>query len=80
MSVQYATHHRFTVDEFERIAEAGVFPEEARLLRRNVVIVSRNPVAGQYMDVREHGAGEGWRSAALGSGEVRAADILGPER
>jgi hypothetical protein len=32
------------------------------------------------MDVQEYGAGESWRSAALGGGEVRAEDILWPER
>jgi Uma2 family endonuclease len=66
--------------KMEDYAAAGVQEYWIVDLRRNVVIVSRNPVAGQYMDVQEYGAGESWRAAALGGGEVRAEDILGPER
>lgn len=46
-------------------------------LRRNAVIVSRNPVAGQYMNVREHGADDTWSSPALGGAEIAVADIIG---
>jgi Uma2 family endonuclease len=49
MSVQYATHHRFTVDEFERIAEAGVFGEDARLELLNGEIVEMTPVGSRHI-------------------------------
>jgi len=49
MSVQYATHHRFTVDEFERIAEAGLFPEEARLELLDGEIVEMTPVGSRHI-------------------------------
>jgi Uma2 family endonuclease len=66
--------------KMERYAEAGVPEYWIVDLRRNVVIVSRNPLAGQFMDVREYGPGERWRSAALGNAEVVVDDIVGKPR
>ncbi|HEX8246192.1 MAG TPA: Uma2 family endonuclease [Longimicrobium sp.] len=64
----------------EHYAEAGI-PEYWLVdLKRDVVIVARNPVGMEFMDVREYRRGEAWVSPALGAGEVRADDVLGPAR
>jgi Uma2 family endonuclease len=49
MSVQYATHHRFTVDEFERIAETGVFGDDVRLELLKGEIVEMTPVGSRHI-------------------------------
>lgn len=62
----------------EQYAEAGI-PEFWLVdLRRNVVIVSRDPIGTQFADVHEYGRGQSWISPALGGREVRAEDVLGP--
>ncbi|MFL5383776.1 MAG: Uma2 family endonuclease [Longimicrobiaceae bacterium] len=66
--------------KMEDYATAGVQEYWIVDLRRNVVIVARNPVAAQYLDVREHRRGDGWSSPALGGSDVLAEDVLGPER
>lgn len=63
--------------KMEKYAAAGVPEYWVVDLRRNVVIVSRNPVAGQFMDVREYGGGDTWQSASLGGAEVAVDDIIG---
>lgn len=59
-------------------AEVGIPEYWIVDLRRNVVIVCRTPVAGQFMEVREYGVGEAWRSPALGGAEIAVDSILGP--
>lgn len=49
MSVQYATHHRFTVDEFEQILEAGVLGDEIRYELLNGEIVEMTPVGSRHI-------------------------------
>lgn len=49
MSVQYATHHRFTVDEFERILEAGVLGDDVRYELLNGEIVEMTPVGSRHI-------------------------------
>lgn len=61
----------------EHYAEAGVQEYWLVDLRRNVVIVARDPVGTQYLDVREYGRGESWTSPAVTGGPVRADDVLG---
>lgn len=63
----------------ERYAEAGIPEYWVVDLRRDVVIVSRDPVAGQFMDVHECVHGERWRSPALDGIEIGVADVLGPD-
>ncbi|HEX6748012.1 MAG TPA: Uma2 family endonuclease [Longimicrobium sp.] len=63
--------------KMEDYATAGVQEYWVVDLRRNVVIVSRNPVAGQFMDVQEYGAGDAWRSPALGGAGIAVDDIIG---
>jgi len=58
-------------------AAAGVQEYWVVDLRRNAVIVSRKPVAGQFMDVREHGAGETLQSSAVGDAGIAVDDIIG---
>jgi Uma2 family endonuclease len=49
MTVQYATHHRFTVEEFERIADTGVFGDEPRLELLDGEIVEMTPVGSRHI-------------------------------
>ena len=63
--------------KMEQYAEAGIPEYWIVDLRRKMVIVSRNPLGGQFMDVHEHGAGEAWRSPALGGAQIHAGDVLG---
>ncbi|HEX8904582.1 MAG TPA: Uma2 family endonuclease, partial [Longimicrobiaceae bacterium] len=63
--------------KMEDYATAGVQEYWVVDLRRNVVIVSRSPVAGQFMDVQEYGTGETWRSRALGGAVIAVEDIVG---
>lgn len=63
--------------KMEQYAEAGVPEYWVVDLGRNVIIVSQNPVGGQYLDVREYGRGDTWQSAALGGAEIEVADIIG---
>lgn len=63
--------------KMEHYAEAGIPEYWVVDLRRNVVIVSRNPVAGQFMDVHEYVAGDSWRSPALGGAEIGVDEIIG---
>jgi Uma2 family endonuclease len=66
--------------KMEQYAEAGI-PEYWLVdLRRQVVVVSRDPVATQHVDVREYAGDESWRSPALGGAEVSVASIIGPSR
>jgi Uma2 family endonuclease len=71
---------------YDRIVKAGLYaaagiPEYWVVdLPRKLVLVARSPVAGQYMDVREYGRGETWRSPALNGAEVGVDDVLGPRR
>jgi len=66
--------------KMEDYATAGVQEYWVVDLRRNVVIVSRNPVAGQFMDVREYALGDTWQCAALGNAEIAVEDIVGKPR
>jgi Uma2 family endonuclease len=60
----------------EHYAEAGI-PEYWLVdLKRNVVIVARNPVGMEFVDVQEYGAGETWRSPALGDASVSVDDLV----
>jgi Uma2 family endonuclease len=63
--------------KMEQYAEAGIPEYWIVDLRRNVVIVSRNPVAGQFLEMHEYAAGDSWQSPALGMAEVAADDVLG---
>jgi Uma2 family endonuclease len=63
--------------KMEDYATAGVQEYWVVDLRRNVVIVSRNPVGGQFLEMHEYAAGDAWRSPALGLAEVAADDVLG---
>ena len=49
MSVQFATHRRFTVDEFERIAETGIFGDDARLELLDGEIIEMTPVGSRHI-------------------------------
>lgn len=62
--------------KMEWYAEAAIPEYWVVDLRRNLVIVSRNPVAGQFMDMHEHGVGDRWRSPALGGAMIAANEIL----
>jgi len=66
--------------KMEDYAAAGVQEYWIVDLRRNVVIVARNPVGMQYLDVREYRQGDRWASPAVGGGDVHADEVLGPER
>ena len=63
--------------KMEQYAGAGIPEYWIVDLRRNVVIVSRNPAAGQFLNVHELAAGDTWQSPALGMAEIAADDILG---
>src|SRR3954452_8282213 len=66
--------------KMERYAEGGI-PEYWLVdLKRNAVIVARNPVGMQYLDVREYRQGDRWTSPAITGGDVHADEVLGPER
>jgi Uma2 family endonuclease len=63
----------------EHYAEAGV-PEYWLLdLKRDVVVVSSEPVGAQFARVRELRHGQRWTSPALG-GPVAVDEVLGPAR
>jgi Uma2 family endonuclease len=47
MSVEIA-RHSFTVDEFERIGEAGIFPPDARLELLEGKIYEMSPTASRH--------------------------------
>ncbi|WP_420128456.1 Uma2 family endonuclease [Longimicrobium sp.] len=47
-------------------------------LTRDKISVHQNPVAGEYAQVRTYGAGESWKSSALGGLEVAVDDVLKP--
>jgi Uma2 family endonuclease len=49
MTLMYATHHRFTVDEFERIAELGLFGEDARVELLDGEVVEMTPVGSRHI-------------------------------
>lgn len=66
--------------KMEEYAVAGIPEYWIVDLRRNVVIVSHDPVGGQFMDVREYGEGDEWRSPALGDAVVSAVAVLGVRR
>ncbi|HET6765727.1 MAG TPA: Uma2 family endonuclease [Longimicrobiaceae bacterium] len=64
----------------EHYAAAGI-PEYWLVdLKRDVVLVMRQPAASAYLDVREYRHGESWTSPALDGTEVEAATVLGPPR
>lgn len=61
-----------------RYARVGISEYWLVNVRRGAVVVHREPVAGEYTDVREYGRGAGFSSPALGGREVRAEEVLGP--
>jgi Uma2 family endonuclease len=66
--------------KMEHYAEAGVREYWVVDLKRDMVIVARNPVASQYTDVREYRRGDTWRTPEVLAGEIRGEDVLGPAR
>jgi hypothetical protein len=63
--------------KMEQYAAAGI-PEYWIIdLRRDIVVVSRAPVAGQYMHGAEHGRGDSWTSPALGGARIAVDDVMG---
>ncbi|MFL5539550.1 MAG: Uma2 family endonuclease, partial [Longimicrobiaceae bacterium] len=48
MSVDLAIRHRFTVDEFHRMGEVGIFSEDDRVELINGEIVEMTPIGSQH--------------------------------
>lgn len=63
--------------KMEQYAGIGIGEYWVVDLRRGMVIVARNPVGREYMEVHEYGAGDSWTSPALEGGPIRAEEILG---
>ena len=49
MSVQFAVHHRFTVDEFQKMGEMGIFSPDDRVELIDGEIIEMTPVGSRHI-------------------------------